>query len=122
MAIKYYSIDFAYPGPYSNFPGNGEEPEGPGPHDIALSVADKAVHAAALEMGVRMLHEYSWPDGSLYKLIAVADSENVETVVVAISNRASELASADQPRRITAVGVHEHTDSKVAAKFAKAAE
>jgi hypothetical protein len=85
-SMQYASLDFTYTGPYSNHPDGSPEA------NKALTIADRAVHEAATERGVEMVHEYLWPDGSLYKMIRVPTEPHREAIL--IMRRADEIAKA----------------------------
>jgi hypothetical protein len=59
---NFYSAAFYYPGPYANSPDCSPAAE------CALLKAEKAVFGVAIE-GVKIVHAYSWTDGSLYMYI-----------------------------------------------------
>lgn len=66
-----YSIEFAYPGPTGNCPGEETESGStrPGAHDAACWAASDAVEAVLRGLGLDWQHEYAWPDGSLIKTV-----------------------------------------------------
>lgn len=78
--LKYASLEFQYSGATSFMPGNRES-------DTALRIAEKAVDRAAVELGVEMVHEYSWPDGSLYRVIRAEDPTNVAYRIQALADK-----------------------------------
>jgi hypothetical protein len=67
-------VEFSYPGPYSNFPG------GSGKADSANMSAEKIVENTLKAGGFKFYHEYSWPDGSLYKAVVVPEGKSPEEV------------------------------------------
>ena len=58
---KYYLVDFGYQGPMLG----PEDPES----NKAASEAEKEVGRIFKENGITFRHEYTWPDGSLFKWI-----------------------------------------------------
>jgi len=70
--MRYASISVAYSGYTSNFPTEEEDGK-PSKANLTLSAVEHVLYAAAHELGIPLFHEYSWPDGSCYKVIAVED-------------------------------------------------
>jgi hypothetical protein len=58
------SFDCYYPGPYDSYPDDTE-------HSIRAQMnnlsSDRLLEAAIIKSGFKVYHQYSWPDGSLYK-------------------------------------------------------
>jgi hypothetical protein len=44
--------------------------------EVALSFVEHGVEQILADLGMRFIHEYSWPDGSCYKAIEVSGSED----------------------------------------------
>lgn len=61
---RYFSLDFKYPGPYSNIPSSDEL-------DLKLRMAEALVECALSDLFGKFVHQYSWTDGSLYKYVKV---------------------------------------------------
>ena len=80
---RLYSLCFNYEGarcgaagPHENEDGSTSQPS------LDLIQAEKTVESVLSAMGFKWKHEYSWPDGSLYKLILapyVATAEMMKT-------------------------------------------
>lgn len=66
-------VGYTYPGPYSNFPGGGKA-------DEANMIAERIVENTLKTGGFKFYHEYSWPDGSLYKAVVVPKDKSPEDV------------------------------------------
>ena len=66
MTANYYSISFSYPGPFFNHGYSGGE-DGDPPSKI--SAAEEEIDKLAIQIlpEIEIKHEYSFPDGSLYK-------------------------------------------------------
>lgn len=70
MITYYFTVQFSYIGPF----GDGSDDDGP-EHE-PLRTAEKAVLEAIKETTQFVLkHQYSWPDGSLYKYVAIPRAE-----------------------------------------------
>lgn len=70
--MRYASISVAYSGYTSNFPTEEEDGK-PSKASLTLSAVEHVLYAAAHELGIPLFHEYAWPDGSCYKVIAAED-------------------------------------------------
>lgn len=81
--MKKLTLGFAYTGPKTNYPD--DEDNGP---SLALIKAEKAVIAAMTAAGLLCQHEYTWPDGSLYKSTLVGDSPEDVTSAIDVINKA----------------------------------
>lgn len=92
-AVKNYVIEFDYPGPRSENPG--DRPEA----DDALASADSIVELALDSSGLTWSHEYAWPDGSLFKRVAspLSKDEILSRLRVALSDTDIRIISIGHP-------------------------
>ncbi|MFA5053157.1 MAG: hypothetical protein WC565_03820 [Parcubacteria group bacterium] len=75
---KYYSMSFSYIG---LFDIAGRESMGiEARADFVLSLAERLVESTLEQNGIEYRHQYSWPDGSLYKWTKVEESFRLETI------------------------------------------
>jgi hypothetical protein len=66
--MSYYSVSFRYYGPKTNFPC--EKPDGTmSDASKACFEAEDICEGACKKLGLNYLHEYSFPDGSIYKYV-----------------------------------------------------
>lgn len=93
---NYASLEFMYSGATSWHPGNREA-------DSALRIAELAIDRAARDCGVEMIHEYSWPDGSLYRVIRTPGS--AVDAAYRIQLLADKYAKADSHQTVSVYGV-----------------
>lgn len=87
--VNYFSISFAYKGRKCNFPIDED-------HDPSLKLlaAEKAVEKLFETLKIDFLHEYSWPDGSLYKYVRTElDSETLKSKLCSQLSNYPELVS-----------------------------
>jgi hypothetical protein len=70
--MQYASISVAYSGYTSNCPTEKEDGT-PSEASLTLSAVEHVVAVVAKALGIPVFHEYSWPDGSCYKVIAAED-------------------------------------------------
>lgn len=71
--MNYYCVSFNYQGikgmgACGELDGQGNE-IGPSQESIALSLAEKKLADVLIEAKIESRHQYSWPDGSLFKNI-----------------------------------------------------
>jgi hypothetical protein len=71
--MQYASIAVWYGGYYSGCIIEEGEDGSPGKASLILCAVEHVLRTAAHELGIPMFHEYSWPDGSCYKVIAAED-------------------------------------------------
>lgn len=65
--MKYYSVGFSYPR-QTNSDGSGDDEED-AQASRDLWEAEDVLDSVFSSLGLESVHEYSWPDGSLYKFI-----------------------------------------------------
>jgi len=78
MSYRYYSMSFSYSGLF-NIAGR-EEMGREARADFVLSLAERLVESTLEQNGIEYRHQYSWPDGSLYKWARVEKSFRLETI------------------------------------------
>jgi hypothetical protein len=64
--MRYFNISFGYRGPKSNF--------GTPDSDRALDSAIKELKKLLKDANIDSIHEYAWPDGSLYRILRFDDN------------------------------------------------
>ncbi len=90
--MRYASISVSYSGYYCGCAVDDGEDGKPSKSSLTLSGVEYVLNTAAQELGIRMFHEYSWPDSSCYKVIAAEDIKvAVEALEAAIIEAAPKL-------------------------------
>ena len=83
--MRYFNMSFSYQGPKSNL--------GTANSDRALDSAIKELKKLLKNANIDSIHEYAWPDGSLYRIIRFNDNIdfNEANSLVAKALRGSEI-------------------------------
>ena len=97
--LYYYTVEFQYRGPYC-----GPDPEASPDACEALDSAETLVEQTLNRLKVEWVHQYSWPDGSMYKMVRSKHSADV--IKTAIDFRLEE-----QGHQVKVMSVHLVPDS-----------
>jgi len=66
--MPFYSVSFGYGGPKTNFPHENEDGSMSDASKVCFA-ADDVCEKLGKKLGLNLLHQYSFPDGSLYKYV-----------------------------------------------------
>ena len=103
MTYKYYSMSFSYIGLFdiAECRDMGREARA----DFVLSLAERLVESTLKQNGIEFRHQYSWPDGSLYKWTKVEESYRLESIKWPKGIRLASLTEVDERYESYTTGV-----------------